>query len=1185
MSIKNSATRLAAYAAGAAITIALAGAVVALPAQAAGLTASQVQSILSLLSSFGADQATINNVQSALNGQATTGTTTTTTGSCSYTFNTNLTVGSTGPDVMALQKFLNMNAATQVSLSGAGSPGMESSYFGPATKAALGKFQSEYGITPDAGYFGPITRAKVNSLCTSGSTTTTTTTTTTGTTSGTSAATVSAAAQPANAIAPLNAARVPFTAFTVTASNAGPVTLNSVSVTRQGPSLDTDFAGVTLVNASTGVQLGISRVLDSNHSATIGSSVVIPAGTSMTFWVVGNISATPGSGDVASFAVTAVNTDGTVTGALPITGASNTMNSNLTIGTATISSSSYDPSTSTSQPVGTTGYRFTGFRIQAGSAEDLTFKSVTWYQAGSASGVQNIMTVINGTSYPTTLDSTGRYYTTVFPTGIVIPKGSSVDVYVQGDLGSNTTANTTAQFDIYRNTDIYLVGNTYGFGITPTSGGAFGAQSGGVCTNTTNTCYIGVSTANPYIQGSAVTVTAGTFSTVQNASSVASQNIGVGVNNVPLGGFMTNLTGEAVTAQSVKIHFTTSADIAPLQNVSLVSSTGSVIAGPYNAVCTASETSGICTSNQQYVQFQGSINFPVGSNTYTVEGEVPSGTANGVTIVADTAPATDWTSVSGNVTGNNITLSVTDFPMNTMTVQAASLSVSNSSAISNQTVVAGAQNFTFAQVQLDASQSGEDIRLSSLPMTVTFGGTASAADLSNCQLFNGSTALDTGSRVVNATNITGGAATFQFDNSLTVPKGTIVTLSLQCNLSANAPVSSSYTWSVAASGITANGATSGSNATVYGANQQTLGSGTIGTAPTISTGTSSSGTLSLAVDSTSPSYNIAAGGTTGVTLGVFKLRATNENINLTKLGIKLANTGSPSDLSNVYLYNSSGTLLGTAAFTGGTTAATSTLTTPLTLQANVDTQITVKGDLAAIGTNMPGHEGDLVKVNPSSAEGIGLSSGKTIDTGNNGTTVSGITTYKTYPTVALGTLSSTGVAGDGQLIRFQVTANNAGSLGIGQFVFKIASSTGVTIGTPVLYAYTDPNYSQPAANTQSGVAVSATYTDPTTGGYATTTLSTPLEVPAGGSLYFLLKTPTVSYGGSSNTYSVSATLLGDSAVITPSTTNGTALETSTNFLWTPNATSTVTSFGANDWTNGNGIVGLPSIGITQNRQN
>ena len=96
----------------------------------------------------------------------------------------------------------------------------------------------------------------------------------------------------------------------------------------------------------------------------------------MTFWVAGNIAASNvvGSGDVASFAVTAINTASTVSGSLPIVGASNTMNSSLTIGTATIQTSSFDPNTAGTQPIGTTGYRFTGIRIQAGSVEDTTLQ-------------------------------------------------------------------------------------------------------------------------------------------------------------------------------------------------------------------------------------------------------------------------------------------------------------------------------------------------------------------------------------------------------------------------------------------------------------------------------------------------------------------------------------------------------------------------------------------------------------------------------------------------------------------------------------------------------------------------------------------------------------------------------------------------------------------------------------------
>ena len=82
-------------------------------------------------------------------------------GGSSYTFTRDLTLGSTGDDVMQLQKFLNSHGA-MVASSGADVSGSESTYFGAKTKAALAAYQAANGISPAVGYFGPITRAKVN---------------------------------------------------------------------------------------------------------------------------------------------------------------------------------------------------------------------------------------------------------------------------------------------------------------------------------------------------------------------------------------------------------------------------------------------------------------------------------------------------------------------------------------------------------------------------------------------------------------------------------------------------------------------------------------------------------------------------------------------------------------------------------------------------------------------------------------------------------------------------------------------------------------------------------------------------------------------------------------------------------------------------------------------------------------
>lgn len=78
----------------------------------------------------------------------------TATATANASFSRDLTIGSTGADVTALQNFLIKEGYAIA----AGATG----YFGGQTQAALAKYQAANGITPAAGYFGPITRAKVS---------------------------------------------------------------------------------------------------------------------------------------------------------------------------------------------------------------------------------------------------------------------------------------------------------------------------------------------------------------------------------------------------------------------------------------------------------------------------------------------------------------------------------------------------------------------------------------------------------------------------------------------------------------------------------------------------------------------------------------------------------------------------------------------------------------------------------------------------------------------------------------------------------------------------------------------------------------------------------------------------------------------------------------------------------------
>ncbi len=1047
---------------------------------------------------------------------------------------------------MALQKFLNGSAATMVAASGAGSPGNETSTFGPATKAAVIKFQTANGVSPAAGYVGAITRAKIASVC-GGSTSTTPTPTGPG-------LSVSAAAQPANSLAPQGASRIPFTTFTLTNNTGAAVTVNNVTVQRTGFGVDANFSGIVLLDQN-GLQVGTAKTLNSNHQANVGDAWTLNAGQSMTLTVAGNIATgQTTSGQIVSLQVVAINTSAPVSGSLPINGASHTINTTLSLGSVSTTTSSFDPGTAQTKNIGDTNVRISGIRFTAGSAEDLKLFNIRWRQVGtaSASDISNVMVDVNGTKYPATVDSTGKYYTVLFPGGLMITKGNSIDAYISADMTGSGSASRTVRFDIDKVTDVYFVGQLYGYGVAPSG------------------------TYTPWFAGYTTTINAGSATTIGKANEVVAQNVAVSVSNQPLGGFVTDFKGEAVSVTQLVFQFNYSSGAASsnlLTNVSIVDENGVVVSGPKDGVATG--------GTEQAVTFTDTVTFPTGRHVYTLKGKIPSTVSNNVTIIGSTTPS-GWSSPVGQTSGNSITISQGNFSMNTMTVRAATLNVSMSTTPASQSIVAGSQGLTFANVQLDAGQSGEDVRISAIPVRLTVASGAAVGDLSSCAVMNGTTQLNTGSNVPSSLASSGSANTFTFDNSLTITKGTTITLTLKCNVSSASASSGTYIWSVNSSDTwNSTGITSGNSIT------ETV---TTGNAGTMTVGTAS---LAVTLDPSSPAYAIANAGATGVTLGAYKLTASNDAVSVNRVGLSLGAitaSSTPADVPLVTLWVN-GVQVGTASFNGAARNATSTLSTPITVPKDGSVVLVVKGTLGAQGASEAGHPGALLTVDidvNTNTQGTGVGSGTTINaTGS--TAVAGVRVFRSNPIVAKMTtgMSSTLIAQSGiDLYRFSVTASPSTAQGIAlnEITVNIATSSisvangSTTVTNLKVYAFTDSSFSQAVAGFTAGQVV-ATLTGVNSGDNVAA-LSSILTIPAGQTYYFkVIGDITQVAGTTGSAGSVTTKITGDSTYPSIAALMGQYATGDGAFIWSPLSTTSTAATGNIDWTNGFQVPGLPSAGL------
>lgn len=1003
------------------------------------------------------------------------------------TFTRSLTVGSRGDDVTCLQNYLTGTSHYTYS-------GGATGYFGNVTKNAVAAWQAANGVSPAVGYFGSISRAKYDSLVASAPSapSTPSTPSTPGAPAVVPAASgtlkIEAGTHPASSLFPTNSTRVPFTVAKFTAPAGQDITVNSITVERTGLASDSAFSGVVLLDEQGG-QLGVAKTLNSSHQAVLTEKFVVSGGTTRTMTVSANAQTSNGGfgGQIAYLSlVNVAHTATSLVGSLPITGTGHTVNETLTIGSVTMLRGSTDPGSSQTKEVGTTNYTFSAVKVTAGSAEKVYLRSIRWNQTGSVGSgdLKNTKTYVDGVAYDTVVSSDGKYYTSTFGDnngkGILMDKGFSKELAIKGDVEGGS--GRTVDFDLAKRTDIGLIGESFGYGITPPQTGS---------SDPTDDTAAFSSVEDPWYDAGQVTVSAGSIQ-VSTSNAAPAQNIAVNLANQPLGAFTIDVKGEAISVGRMGFNITlgsegTNDDVDDITNVIVVDESGTIVAGPVDG--TAADSSNTTGSGDGSVVFTDTVTFQPGLKSYILKGKIGTDIDNNVTVIASTTPSADFATVRGLITGNSITPSPTSaLTFSTMTVKTGSLAITTSNVPIAQTVIANTKQFEFARYVLDSTASGEDVRLTTIPLVYgpTLEASSAATDLTNCKLYDGSVAVTNGSNVVNPT-AAGSGTSFTFDGTgLIVSKGTSKTIGLKCDIKGGA--AGAYYWGLddaqASSFTGATGLTSGQTIveTMTESNGQKMSA-------------ASGGSFAAALDSGSPGYKVVSAGSTGVELTKIRFSAANEDINLKQVALQISGAGSSTGDGigtttaaalvgrKVTLWDGA-TQVGEATFSlfqhlGSATAnffATSSNLSNFTIPRDGAKILTVKGDIAAITSSGPiTQSGILLAVDYDGGNtglngtyGTGASSGTTISPSGADGASSGVRVMKAYPELAYIPLStsekvlSAGTKSNTTLYKFSVKAVG-GDVALYKMTFQVSSSTQTgasgTSSLVSLYAYSDSAFS------------------------------------------------------------------------------------------------------------------------------
>lgn len=876
------------------------------------------QSVTDLQAQISALLAQIQQLQAQLSSQ-------TGGGSSSYTFTRDLTVGSTGDDVKALQQMLNSNGY-QVSASGAGAPGSESTYFGTKTQAALAKFQAAKGISPAVGYFGPKTRAAVAGMGGGTGTTPPPGVVVPGTGLSVGLASDSPAAGSLISSSGSAAARVPVLAVNLTAGSAAGVTVNELKFMKQGVLSDSAISSAYLIES--GKVLTQFSSLNQGKLVFSGLGLSVNAGQTRKLWLAIDPATGLSAGNTVSFALMAAsdvmavdNTNAavTVSGAFPAKGSVFTVTSvsNPSIASLIIASSSVG----TSVYAGTQNVLVSQWTL-TGTNSPLNLSSLNFKVIGSANkgDIKNVKLFVNGNQVGPTLAQVaadGSAYFDLSSAPIKINTGSS-NMQVYADIMGSPSYNF--QFELLNSYDVLAIDTQYSVPVSITVNGGTGVQ---------------------------ISILQGTL-TVSLASDTPTGNIAKGGSGVAFAKFTIYAAGEPVKVKWLTFKLLPTGTglgnnwDAEIKNVVLVDDAGNQVGTTINSLVTSvtcTDTSFSASTSTGAINCFGNssspINYLVPANTtrvLTLRGDVQSG-AGFSTIVASLTGNTSnlqgqtssQTASSGSVNGGVLSLA------------ANSLTVAKNTAVGTQTASAGAVGMKIGSYSLSAN-SAEGVNLSS----ITIATSASSTRFQNLKLMLGSTQVGVTQPTLSA------SASYTFSGSVNIPAGQTKVVDVIADV-LSGTVANTYTVVTTLSGCSGSGAATYTSVSCTSTAGQDL----------VVAGQSS---VTITSDSGQAASDQLVMGSTGTALATFRLTETSniEDVKITDLYVSQAVAATStikSAFSNLQLYNGSTWLASAGSATGNGSGTTNvyyykfSFGAPVVVPRANSTLLVLKGDVASYSSS------------------------------------------------------------------------------------------------------------------------------------------------------------------------------------------------------------------------------------------